>query len=368
MDGYNNFFTSQQQITPYIIPIIDIDRINLTTIIKKVSQFNEIVRLVKDKETHYTSDTFISNIHEPTLHKTFRTDFIQTLEIIFSHPDRSWYHKDNEVVECITNLKKFFEPFQYRSGLLFESSTGSFDWLFLCQNGTTVPYYFFECMRILFGIQCLIPNTGTMMRQSIPLTAHLTNHGGHFSIGSQSLLTPTDGNCFFHLHCQFITGLYVRQSLNQHCPQRLLDLTYSYAIKNKNDNLVRFLYNIQNKDNLYSLLITLFEDHIRDIHRLDQQKNMADLTKNLIANFFNILIREHHISSEGKTYLKKTYGMVDTICFIDIFIYNDDIYISGEKLGEWKVVTSYKDYLIALTLLWHPTLTQLQVPTTQNRI
>ena len=352
-----SLFNHQQTKMPYIIPMVDIDITKTGLIIDKISCFNDIIKLVDNRHPIYQINNFIEDINNPRLYIPLRQDFLSTLQIIFDNPEKVWTHENPEVIETIEAIKRYFKPFRATTALLFESAQGQFNWDQINQNGSTVPFYFFECMHIFFGIQCFIPNTGSLINNKSPLTAQLTNHGEHFSIGPHYLLTRADGNCFFHLHCQLLAAVCIKHMTFQTELNHLLNLSYECAIRKKNDQLLRFFYKIQTKTQCLQLLQTLFENHFKDFEDLNQP-SMIDLSAHLIANFFEINIREHHINTSGETFLKKTYGDTKSIWFFDTFIYNDKKYSSDETLGQWKEITSYQDYLASLALLWHPSLSR----------
>ena len=359
MTANHALFQSNRMTKPYIIPIIDIDSTRVGLVIKKIEQFNDIIKLVANRPSIYNVTNFIQNIEQPHLHHILRKDVIVTLQIIFDLPQKVWTHENPEVIKTIEAIKDYFISFRATKALLFESSSGQFDWQQIMQDKSTVPFYFFECMHIFFGIQCYIPNTGSLMHQESLVTANLTNHGSHFSIGTHYLLTPSDGNCFFHLHCQFIAAVCLKHTSQQTQLDQLLDLSYTHAINLKNDQLLRFFYNIKTKTQLQQLLQALFEANIKDFETL-KKPNMLDLSAHLVANLFKIKIREHHINTSGETFLKKTHGAQNTDWFIDVFVSNDTSYVSHETLGQWHAINSYKDYLTAIACLWYPTIKGMQ--------
>lgn len=352
-----------ETVKPYIIPIIDISDANLTIILRKIAQFNEIIRLVAERPPIYNRNNFIRNIQHPHLHHCLRKDLMQTLQIIYTQPQKTWAHSDQTVVACIKSLQVFFEPFQYKSGgFLFASCADGFDWASLSTDKTTVSFYFFECMRILFGIDCFLPNTGSLPRTEAPLTLYLTNFGGHFSIGSQYLLTRSDGNCFFHLYCQIFAALCLQKSLRNQSISHLNELTHMYAIRHEDDKPICQLNNIRSKEDLNQLLNTLFTGHIRDIETL-KQDGMLALSAHLITDFFKISIREHWVDDSGETYLKETHGNKHNPWSIDTLKSNEKLFISDHRLGDWKEIKTYTDYVSTLSMFWLPSVTNEHTPT-----
>ena len=64
-----NLFAGKLIEKPYIIPIVEISNDNLTTILKKIAQFNEVIRLVAGRPPIYNRNNFIKNSQQPHLHR-----------------------------------------------------------------------------------------------------------------------------------------------------------------------------------------------------------------------------------------------------------------------------------------------------------
>lgn len=342
-------------VQPYLIPIVPLNKHQIDPLLEKIADFNEIIQLVIKRLPIYQVNNFIHNRNQPHLHRMLRNDFMHLLEVLFQQPESNWQSPNPRITSTIQSLQNYFKPFKQQTHLLFDSNPYMNQWASLREPGNHIPLVFFECTRILFGIHCVIPETGTQENLDAILTANLTNHGSHFSIGNQYLLTPSDGDCFFHLICQFITMICTAQQHQFKPLNQLHDLIYPYAISQQNDNIIRFLHSIKQEADLTKLLKSLLEHYLHPTATIEAS-SIYEVTTHMIGDYFSVAFRIHAVNPNGFTYLKKTYGPESSPWIVDVFCTHDTWYIPGDRLGSWLPISHPFDLIKPIAKLWLPSL------------